>query len=80
MGDVIKWKLGYSLSRRVLVMDYEPSYIAKERLMLEIAIKHEYGLELCEMHYYQHLKGSFECFKRCLEQLHELFNEAETRS
>ena len=58
---------------------YETGPEAKKRLILEAATRGDYGLKLCERHYYAHVEGSPACIFRTAQQfgdvLEELFEE-----
>jgi len=56
---------------------FETGPEAKQRLILDAAIKGELGLKLCEKHYFAHIEGSPECIIRTAEQLSDVLEELE---
>lgn len=48
---------------------------AKARLIYETAAKGEFGLKLCERHYFAHIEGCNECILRTAEQLSDVLVE-----
>ena len=48
---------------------------AKQRLIFETAVRGEYGLKLCERHYFAHVEGCGECIIQTAGQLAEVMQE-----
>lgn len=56
---------------------------AKQRLILDAAIRGEFGLRLCQKHYYAHIEGSNECILQTTREYNEffgIFDESSLRS
>lgn len=45
----------------------------KRRLIFEAAVRGEFGLKLCERHYFAHVEGSPECIMQSARQFNEFF-------
>ena len=48
---------------------------AKARLILEAATRGEFGLKLCERHYFTHVEGSGQCIYRTAEEFFDFLDE-----
>ncbi len=55
--------------------NYETGIEAKQRLIRDAAIRGDFGLKLCEKHYYAHVEGSGQCIIRTAEQLDDVLEE-----
>ena len=55
--------------------NYETGPEAKARLIKEAAVRGNFGLKLCERHYFAHVEGNGACIIRTAEQLADVLEE-----
>jgi hypothetical protein len=53
--------------------EFETGPEAKQRAILNSAIRGEFGLKLCAKHYFAHIEGSDECILQTARQVNEFF-------